>query len=204
MYCSGFCVQVYYCGGINRQNTATIKTCMAYDPELNVWENSPDMKVGRNHAASCTDGTSMFVFGGRSGRNVVGRGYSDTQIFTPGQGWKYGTDMPVARGGMGKCVCQAGYCYVFGGEVWTRDAVSTSKKISSSRTVYSTDVYNIATDSWAQDVVCLCSACSCLCCRDVVSHAWLCSVSDWIRASDEWLWEHLIPILLRSTGHSVT
>lgn len=138
---------------MNKQNTATLKTCMAYIPKEDVWEKSADMKVGRNHAASCTDGTSMFVFGGRFGKNLVGKGYSETQIFTPGQGWKYGTPLPVARGGMGKCVCQAGFCYVFGGEVWTQDSVSTAKKISSTRTVYSTDVYEIATDSWTQDVV---------------------------------------------------
>ena len=43
-----------------------------------------DMPAGRNHAASCTDGSKLFVFGGRSGRNVVGPGFDDTQIYTPG------------------------------------------------------------------------------------------------------------------------
>jgi hypothetical protein len=41
---------------------------------------APSMKTGRNHAASCTDGERMFVFGGRSGKNVVGPGYSETQV----------------------------------------------------------------------------------------------------------------------------
>ena len=42
------------------------------------------MPVGRNHVASCTDGSRMYVFGGRSGRNTVGEGFSETQIYTPG------------------------------------------------------------------------------------------------------------------------
>jgi hypothetical protein len=126
---------------------------MKYTPDQNKWEDSPPMLAGRNHAASCTDGKSMFVFGGRAGKNVVGKGYADTQIFTPGKGWKYGTSIPVARGGMGKCVCHKGFCYVFGGEVWSEEAASPSKKISSTHTVYSTDVYEIDTDKWTLDVV---------------------------------------------------
>jgi hypothetical protein len=76
------------------------------------------------------------------------------QIYTPGKGWTYGAPLPFGRGGMGKCVCYYGKCYVFGGEVDTNTAPSTSKKVSSSRTVYSVDVYDIETNSWGQAKVC--------------------------------------------------
>jgi hypothetical protein len=38
------------------------------------------MKLGRNNAASCTDGAKMYVFGGRSGSSGVGKGFSETQV----------------------------------------------------------------------------------------------------------------------------
>ena len=44
----------------------------------------PDMPVGRNHAASCTDGTNLYSFGGRDGGNVVGPGFAETQVLSPG------------------------------------------------------------------------------------------------------------------------
>ena len=40
------------------------------------------MLVGRNHAASCTDGTRFYVFGGRSGQNMVGPGFGGTQVIS--------------------------------------------------------------------------------------------------------------------------
>lgn len=40
----------------------------------------PPMLAGRNHAGSCTDGAKLYVFGGRSGKNIVGQGFSDTQV----------------------------------------------------------------------------------------------------------------------------
>lgn len=63
------------------------------------------MPVARNHVASCTDGDHMYVFGGRIGKNSVTEGFSDTVIYTPGVGWKYGAPLPTGRGGMGRCVC---------------------------------------------------------------------------------------------------
>jgi hypothetical protein len=86
--------------------------------------------------------------------NVCEESYAAVQIYTPGKGWTYGAPLPFGRGGMGKCVCYYGKCYVFGGEVDTKTAPSTSKKVSSSRTVYSVDVYDIETNSWGQAQVC--------------------------------------------------
>eukprot|EP00892_Ulva_mutabilis_P001700 jgi/Ulvmu1/11530/UM078_0019.1 len=146
--------KVYYCGGINKSNTKTVNTCAIYDPKTNKWtsdsKKAPSMPKGRNHAASCTDGKKMFVFGGRSGKNVVGDGFADTQILDPGKGWTSGKALPLARGGMGKAVYHNGKCYVFGGEVSTDVMVSESAKIESTRTVYRVDVYDISKNSWSQ------------------------------------------------------
>lgn len=38
------------------------------------------MPKGRNHAAACTDGDKMYVFGGREGYNDVLEGFADTQV----------------------------------------------------------------------------------------------------------------------------
>eukprot|EP00892_Ulva_mutabilis_P001696 jgi/Ulvmu1/11527/UM078_0016.1 len=150
--------KVYYCGGINRANTRTVSNCAIYDPETDSWttdtSEAPNMPIGRNHAAACTDGTKLFVFGGRDGRNVVGPGFAETQILEPGQGWTMGTPLPLARGGMGKAVYHEGRCFVFGGEVSTDVAVSEADKIEPTRTVFRVDIYDISSDSWslAQDM----------------------------------------------------
>jgi hypothetical protein len=144
------CMQVYYCGGIDKANSKTLNTCASYDPKSDTWAtNVPPMPEGRNHAATCTDGKKMYVFGGRSGKNVVGTGYDDTQIFTPGVGWSAGAPLPLARGGTGKAVYSGGSCFVFGGEVSTSVAPSTSLKVADQRAVYRTDIYSVAGDSWS-------------------------------------------------------
>lgn len=40
------------------------------------------MPQGRNHAAACTDGEKMYVFGGRMGHNDVLEGFDDTQVLS--------------------------------------------------------------------------------------------------------------------------
>lgn len=71
-------MQVYYCGGIDKSNTKTLSRCSVYDPKTDKWasasEEPPAMPKGRNHATACTNGSKMFVFGGRSGKNIVGKG----------------------------------------------------------------------------------------------------------------------------------
>lgn len=76
-------LQVYYCGGIDALNTFTYDTCYQYDPTADSWSNSsevPPMPRGMNHAAACTDGEKMYVFGGRMGYNDVLEGFDDTQV----------------------------------------------------------------------------------------------------------------------------
>jgi N-acetylneuraminic acid mutarotase len=149
-------VQVYYCGGIDEDNTKTLGGCYEYDPATDQWSTAvPDMPKPRNHAATCTDGSRMFVFGGRDGRNVPGPGFSDTQIYTPGEGWSDGAALPIARGGTGKAVYHDGECYVFGGEVDSPQSPSTGSKVNEARTVYRVDVHNIAGDTWHEAQACI-------------------------------------------------
>ena len=81
----GACMQVYYCGGIDDNNTHTRSSCAVYDTINREWiqgrdeDRVPDMLRARNHAATCTDGQRMIVFGGRSGKNVLGPSFSHTQ-----------------------------------------------------------------------------------------------------------------------------
>lgn len=144
-------MQVYYCGGIDKANTMTLDTCAVYSPTTDTWATTvAPMPVGRNHAATCTDGKKMFIFGGRSGKNIVGEGFGETQIYDPASNtWQLGTPLAVARGGMGKAVFNAGKCYVFGGEVWEQEAPSVAKKITTDRVSVATDIYTIASDAWS-------------------------------------------------------
>lgn len=79
-------MQVYYCGGINGANSHTVDSCWVYDTIFEMWttrpheEAAPKMPLGRNHAATCTDGQRMFVFGGRDGKNVLGPSFANTQV----------------------------------------------------------------------------------------------------------------------------
>lgn len=149
-------MQIWYCGGIDGANTQTIDDCLTYDITSDAWDTStpPPMPAGRNHAATCSDGASMWVFGGRSGKNVVGEGFADTQIYSGGA-WSQGTPLPFGRGGMGKAVFWEGKCYVFGGEVWTEHSPIPDKPnaVDAQQTVYSVDVYDTATDTWSRGAV---------------------------------------------------
>lgn len=148
-------MQVYYCGGIDKANTKTLATCAIYSPTANSWSTAmAPMPVGRNHAATCTDGKKMYIFGGRDGKNIVGEGFDETQIYDPATDtWAQGAPIPVARGGMGKAVYSAGKCYVFGGEVWENEAPSVAKKITSARVSVATDIYTIGSDAWSRGAV---------------------------------------------------
>ena len=71
-----------------------------------------------------------------------------------GGGWALGTDLPLNRGGMGKCVCTGGACFVFGGEVNGAIAPSLANRVNTARTVYRTDIYDVASNSWSLGTVC--------------------------------------------------
>lgn len=115
--------KIYAAGGI--VSTFTVANCSVYDPLANTWTAKATMPDGgRNHAATATDGSKMYVFGGRRGGNFVANGYSSVMIYDPiANAWTWNGDvgstlsaLPEARGGMGKAIWSRGEFYVFGGE----------------------------------------------------------------------------------------
>lgn len=149
--------KVYLAGGIDGAEVGTITSAAAYDPQLNSWSNIAPMPAGfgRNHAASATDGTRLYIFGGRSGPNVVALGFSDVLIYTPStNSWQVNFDggnpvppLPQARGGMGKAVFFNGEFYVIGGE--TLPAGTGQHPVF--QTYNRVDVYNPTTRTWRLD-----------------------------------------------------
>lgn len=145
---------IYVAGGFVNGLTTTTEMA-AYDPLLDSWSAPLAAMVdGRNHAASGTDGTRLWVFGGRgpgSGdANVVANGFADVQVYDPvldtwdssNLGGSTLVPLPIGRGGMGKAVWYRGEFYVFGGETLTGPGAVAGN-------VYDrVDVYDPATDSW--------------------------------------------------------
>jgi N-acetylneuraminic acid mutarotase len=113
-----------------------------------------DMKDGRNHAQSATDGQKLYVFGGRgpgSGdSNVVANGFADVQIYDPATNtWQSSNDpgstlapLPQARGGGGKAVFFGGEFYVLGGETLNGAGATPAG------TYDRVDIYNPWTNTW--------------------------------------------------------
>lgn len=73
--------------------------------------------AGVDHAAGGTDGTDMYVFGGRNlGVNFPDQGLDLVQIYTVASDtWAYGIPMQFGRGGMGAAPFVDGVFYVIGG-----------------------------------------------------------------------------------------
>ncbi|MCS7032793.1 MAG: hypothetical protein NZ561_02230, partial [Phycisphaerae bacterium] len=67
--------KIYVAGGIvgssssNPGGTATTDLAAVYNPATNAWSMIAPMPRGVNHAASGTDGSKFYVFGGRDGKN---------------------------------------------------------------------------------------------------------------------------------------
>eukprot|EP01023_Acetabularia_acetabulum_P031837 TRINITY_DN297_c0_g1_i1.p1 TRINITY_DN297_c0_g1~~TRINITY_DN297_c0_g1_i1.p1 ORF type:complete len:315 (-),score=42.47 TRINITY_DN297_c0_g1_i1:276-1220(-) len=136
---------IYYCGGI--QGSITIDSCVRLNLQSLSWETIQSMPEGINHAASCTDGSILYVFGGRKGGNFVGKGYDYVQLYDPATNtWQLLTvKLPEARGGMGSCVCLDGSCYIFGGET-----TQTDRPFLSTRKTYTRiDQFNISSKQFS-------------------------------------------------------
>lgn len=135
---------LYIAGGI--QGTTTHNQAMKYVPQSGVWSAIASMPVGRNHAASSTDGSKFYVFGGRDGANVVAPGFNDVQIYDPvSNTWQWSAipahaipALPQARGGMGKAAYFNREFYVIGGET----------NQPSSATYNRVDVYDPVAKTW--------------------------------------------------------
>src|SRR5262249_38858637 len=140
---------IYVAGGI--VGSTTTDQVAVYDPAGDTWTMRPPMPQGRNHAASATDGTFLYVFGGRVGPNAVANGFDTVEIYDPfGDTW-YSSDLdpsiaplPQNRGGTGKAVYYNGEFYVMGGETLNGSAATPQD-------VYNrVDVYDPLANVWRQ------------------------------------------------------
>lgn len=149
--------KVYLAGGIDGAEVGTITSAAVYNPQLNSWSSIAPMPVGfgRNHAASATDGSRLYIFGGRTGPNVVSVGFGDVLIYTPSTNtWQVNVDggnpvppLPHGRGGMGKAVFFNGEFYVIGGETLPAGTGQHPVFLTYNRV----DVYNPTTRTWRLD-----------------------------------------------------
>jgi len=117
---------IYVCGGI--VGSSTVGNLSVYDPVTDTWDaggqSLPDMARPCNHAASASDGSALWVFGGRGGGNWPQPGYDTVQRYDPvTQTWTASNDpgtplapMPLARGGVGRAVFMGGEFLIMGGE----------------------------------------------------------------------------------------
>ncbi len=140
--------KIYAAGGILGGSTVT--NCAVYDPVLNSWTVLAPMPFGRNHAAAASDGSLFYVFGGRTGPNVVGNGFDDVQIYDPLlDSWIWDKDgssglapLPQARGGTGKAIYYQDEFYIMGGETLTGAGATPNG-------VYDrVDVYDPVANTW--------------------------------------------------------
>ena len=139
-------------GGIG--NGRTTDSAAVFEPASRKWRVIAAMPHARNHAASATDGTRLFVFGGRgpgSGdSNVVANGFDDVQIYDPAtNSWTTSGStpsaprrLPIARGGTGKAVFLNGEFWVIGGET------SSGTGATKSNTYSRVDIYDPRSNRW--------------------------------------------------------
>ncbi|MEL6716462.1 MAG: kelch repeat-containing protein, partial [Planctomycetota bacterium] len=115
-----------------------------YDPTLDAWTPLGAMPTPVNHAAAGTDGTRMYVFGGRQGNNVPQPGFDDVQIYDPiADSWETSdagdvAAMPLPRGGTGRAAWLDGAFWIMGGE----DASVAYEDVQ---------VYDPVADTWRTD-----------------------------------------------------
>lgn len=139
---------VYVCGGIVGSNT--VGNAGVYDPVLDSWNPNgplPPMPTPVNHAASATDGTYLWVFGGRGGGNWPQPGFDNVQRFDPATGiWLDSAQplsplspMPLGRGGTGRAVWHGERFFVMGGET------------SGGQVFDEVQVYTPELDQWSTD-----------------------------------------------------
>jgi N-acetylneuraminic acid mutarotase len=126
-----------------------------YDPVANTWTSLPPLPFtpahGINHAASATDGSKFYIFGGRDDDHAPAIGYNTVQIYDPASNtWVASSNpgstlspLPQARGGMGKAVYYNGDFYVMGGETVSGGTGATSGNVYNR-----VDIYNEASNTW--------------------------------------------------------
>ncbi len=149
--------KIYVSGGI--VGNVTVDDCAVYDIATNTWTALAPMppSKGRNHAASGTDGSKFWIFGGRGAGsgpgNFVANGFADVQVYDPQSNtWSASFDvgssippMPNGRGGTGKAVFFKNAFYVFGGETFDGAGAVAGNVFDR------VDVYNPTLQTWRLD-----------------------------------------------------
>lgn len=110
--------QVYLAGGITEGNVTTNRVAR-YNPSTNSWTNLANMPgVGRNSAPTGTDGSRMYLFGGRVGGDNPENGRTDILVYNPSSnGWStLSQTLPLGRGGTVKAPFVNGEFVIMGGE----------------------------------------------------------------------------------------
>lgn len=113
--------QIYVAGGITTGNVTTNRVAR-YNPSNNTWTNLATMPgVGRNSAPAGTDGSKLYIFGGRVGGDSPENGRTDILVYNPSSNsWStLPQTLPIGRGGTVKAPFVNGEFYLIGGETST-------------------------------------------------------------------------------------
>eukprot|EP00045_Choanoeca_perplexa_P008753 m.82226 g.82226 ORF g.82226 m.82226 type:complete len:609 (+) comp14608_c0_seq1:52-1878(+) len=145
--------KMYLCGGLGVD--VAINTCGIYDPATDTWDTTtmPNMPKAVHHAASNTDGSRFYIFGGRTEGNPLTDGQTDVQIYDPVTNtWQWSgrgevAAMPVGRTGMGSAAYLGGEFYIMGGE-----AFSDHPLVTDQGTFDLVEVYHPINNQWRQAV----------------------------------------------------
>lgn len=149
--------RIFACGGLFEFGATAAasnpRNCGSYSPSYGTWDTSvTDMPVGVDHAAAGTDGSKMYIFGGRAlGRNVPGAGLDIVQIYDPkANTWSGGRPMPFGRSGMGAAaLITGGQLLVAGGETCIGEACSAAAA-TEERVFNQVFLYDPAKDLWTE------------------------------------------------------
>lgn len=145
--------RIYAAGGIVAG--VTVDNFARYDPSFDLWVTLAPLPAGwgRNNAAAGTDGERLFIFGGRSGGDVVDAGHDDVFIYDSNTSqWSSSLEpgssipaLPEPRGGMGRAVYRGGKFFVMGG------GTSTISSETPNGAYARVDVYDPVEQTWKRD-----------------------------------------------------
>lgn len=149
--------KIYLSGGVTDANVTTDATYV-YDPADGPggsWTALADAPLLRNSAAVGTDGSKMYIFGGRVGGDAPGNGFTSVMIYDPATNtWESSEDpapgsptlaeLPQARGGIVNAPFIDGEFYVIGGETDDDPAANADGLFDR------VDIYDPLTNTWRQ------------------------------------------------------
>jgi len=146
--------KIYLTGGVTNADVTTDHTYV-YDPASGPggsWTQLADAPLLRNSAAVGTDGSKMYIFGGRVGGDAPGNGFTSVMIYDPvADTWETSEDpgstlaeLPQARGGIVNAPFIDGEFYVIGGETDNDPAANAVGLFDR------VDIYDPLTNTWRQ------------------------------------------------------